>query len=142
MKRRIWLVVLLILAAGVLTGYLILNKPHPKAEDQTGIAIKSTELFASFKNDEAAANKKYLNKVIAVSGQLVSSEKNGVGQTVAVLLGDTGDDLLAGGVMCTFRDTDVTLTDHGNVQIKGFCTGYANDVHLSDCVLNQQTENQ
>src|SRR6187402_1797583 len=98
MKRRHWIIVLLIIVAGgLLAGYLILNKPHPKAEDQTGIAITSTELFAAFKNDEAAANKKYLNKVIAVSGQLVSSEKNQDGQTVAILLGDTGDDLLAGG---------------------------------------------
>ena len=142
MKRRLWIIVLLIVAAGLLSAYLILNKPHPKAEDQAGIPITSTELFAAFKNDEAAANKKYLNKVIAVSGQLISSEKNQDGQTVAILLGDTGDDLLAGGVMCTFRDAGITLKDHGTVQIKGFCTGYANDVHLSDCVLSQQTENQ
>lgn len=141
--KRLWFIVLVVAVVGIVTaGYIMFNKPHPKAEDQAGIAITSTDLFASFKSDEAAANKKFLNKVIAVNGQLISSEKNQDGQTVAILLGDTGDDLFAGGVMCTFRDSNVILSEHGNLQIKGFCSGFANDVHLSDCVLTPQNDPQ
>lgn len=137
MKRFI-IPALIVLFAGLAVAYFVWNKPHRKAEDESGIAITAEALYNAYKTDEKAANVKYLNKVVAVSGALVSQEKNQDGQTVAILQGESGDDLLAGGVMCTMRDKDVQIPQSGEVSLKGICTGFANDVHLTDCVLNDK----
>lgn len=140
--KRFWIVLLLVAVIGAAIGFIIWNKPHPKAEDQKGIEVTATGLYTEFKTNEAAANKKYLNQVLDVSGKLIDQEKNQDGQTVAILQGDTSDDLLAGAVMCTFRDKNVTIPKEGTLKIKGFCNGIANDVHLSDCVLNEQSDHK
>src|SRR5690606_400174 len=111
---------------------------HRKAEDEAGIAVSSEALYAAYKQDEQAANTRYLNKVIAVTGEVVSQEKNQDGQLVAILRGEPGDDLLAGGVMCTMREKNERLPPGATITLKGICTGFGNDVHLTDCVLNNK----
>ncbi len=133
--KRFLLPVLILLVLGLVIGWFVWNKPHPRAEDQAGIALSAEALYAAYGENEQTANGLYLNKVIAVNGTLLSQEVNQDGQSVAILRGAPGDDLLAGGVMCTMRDKDVALPNSGSVSIKGFCTGFANDVHLTDCVL-------
>ena len=134
--KRILIPLLVVLAIGAVVVLMQWDKPHPKAEDEAGVAISAESLYAAFKSDEQAANKKYLNKVLVVSGALLSKEKNQDGQTVAVLRGEAGDDITAGGVMCTLRDKDARLPEQSSLRLKGFCTGFANDVHLSDCIVS------
>jgi hypothetical protein len=73
--------------------------------------------------------------VVAVRGELISQEKNQDGQAVAVLRGEPGNDLLAGGVMCTMREKGAAIPSGSTITLKGFCTGFANDVHLTDCIV-------
>lgn len=138
--KRFWIILLVIVAVAIAAFLFLWNKPHEKVEDKESSEISAVELYSAFKQDEAAANKKYLNQVLDVTGKLIEQEKNQDGQTVAILQGDTSDDLLAGAVMCTFREKNVTIPESGTLRIKGFCNGIANDVHLSDCVLNEQSE--
>jgi hypothetical protein len=135
--KRFLIPALIVLIIALIAGYFIWNKPHRKAEDEAGIAITAEALYNAYKTDEKAANALYLNKVIEVSGELASQEKNQDGQPVAILRGEAGDDLLAGGIMCTMREKDVRIPAGGPMRIKGICTGFANDVHLTDCILNK-----
>ena len=134
--KRFLVPALVVLIVGLVIAWFFWNKPHRKAEDESGLAVTSETLYAEYAANEAAANTRYLNKVLAVTGELTSQEKNQDGQTVAVLRGAPGDDMLAGGVMCTLREKDVALPAGATITLKGFCNGFANDVHLSDCVLN------
>jgi len=135
--KRLLIPLVILLIAGLAVAYFFWNKPHRKAEQEQGIAITAQELFAAYSSDEKAANARYLNKVLAVSGEVLSAEKNQDGQSVAVLRGESGDDLLSGGVMCTMREKDVAIPPGDKVVLKGICTGFANDVHLTDCVVNK-----
>jgi hypothetical protein len=127
----------ILLAVAAIAVAIIWYKPHKKAEDETGIAISAKDLYAAFTRNEQAANKEYLNKVLVVTGELLSTEKNQDGQTVAVLQATQSDDLMPSGVMCTMRDKTVVIPQGKTVTIKGFCTGYANDVHLTDCIVKK-----
>lgn len=128
--RRFIVPLIAVLVVGIIVGALQWYKPHRKAESERGIPVTAEALYKSFKTNEQAANKSYLNKVLIVSGELQGQERNQDLQTVAILRGEAGDDLLAGGVMCTLRDTNTKITNTTHLTLKGFCTGFANDVHL------------
>lgn len=134
--RRFVVPLIVVLAVGVILILIQWYKPHRRAEDATGIPVTALALFNAYKSNEQAANRQYLNKVIAVSGELQAQEKNQDGQTVAVLRAEQSDDLLAGGVMCTLRDKEAKLPAGAKLTLKGFCTGFANDVHLTDCIVS------
>ena len=132
-KRKVvlWVVVLGLLSA-VTIGYAIWNKPHPKVEDQEATAIDAQVLYTAFSGNEQAANKTYLNKVLAVTGTAAEVNKNHDGKTVALL--QVNDPM--GGVQCTFRD-DVAIQPGQKITVKGFCNGYTMVAVLNDCVLQK-----
>lgn len=123
---------LLIVALGV--GYFIYNKPHEnmhrKAPDYS---MSATELFQEFEADEAAANEKYLDKVVEVRGEVqdISTDEQGI---TTVTLSTEG----MFGIICKLDE----LTDHSRtdfevseqVTFKGICTGMLMDVVLVRCV--------
>ena len=135
MKRRIRIVIpLAMLAIALGIGLWLWNKPHRKAENQTGIAISADSLVALYNTDENAANTRFLDKVIAVSGTTDEAGSNGEGaQTILMHAGD------AGNVFCTMRKgekiTDTKAGEH--IVVKGFCSGKTIDVTLTDCVPAQ-----
>lgn len=136
MKRiGIILLVVVVIAGGIIAA-LMWNKPHRKAENEQGISVTAPELYQAYTRNEAQANERFLNKVVRVSGKVFTQEKNQDGQLVAILAAqpDT-DELLATGIMCTMREQGISLSEGQEVTLKGFCTGYTGDVHLSDCIV-------
>lgn len=129
-KKVILLAVLLLIIGGGLTGYFLLNKPHPKAEDQQATVVAAQALYTAFTTNEQQANHTYLNKVLEITGTANEVSKNQDGKTVVVL--STDDPL--GGIQCTFRDAN-TIAQGQTVTVKGFCNGYTMVVLLNDCVL-------
>ena len=134
--KKVLLILGILFALGSIIVLVIWNKPHKKAEDEAGTAIAATALYEAFTRNEQAANKEYLNKILVVTGELLSTEKNQDGQTVAILRATQSDDLMPSGVMCTMRDKTVVMPEGKTVTLKGFCTGYASDVHLTDCIVS------
>jgi hypothetical protein len=126
-------ILLLCLAAwGVYSVY----KPHRNVSDDEAVAILSaTDLFRDFQNDEATANKKWIGKVIEVSGTI--SMVNETENYVSIGL-KTGAD---GGVNCSILKKDLSPDikfNPGNViTIKGKCTGFLMDVNLVDCIIKK-----
>lgn len=126
-------IVLLIISAAV--GWYLYNKPHTGVENvEADIHITAADLYNDFEHDEALANKKYLNKVIEVTGNV--SEVQNVNGSQIILLSSTSD---AGGVSCQLTNDEnnkkSTVKKSTTITIKGRCSGYLMDVNLVDCLL-------
>jgi hypothetical protein len=134
MVRKILLTILVLGLIGAGVGIYLWNKPHAKVEDAKGLAITAAQLAKEFGADENAANAKYLNKAIEVSGTVSEVEKNQDGGTMVIL--DTGDPMA--GVQCTMRDKGAVVNKGQNVVLKGFCSGAGiTGVSLTDCIISK-----
>lgn len=131
MLKKILIAIFVCVLIGVGTGIYLWNKPHRKVEDIKGIQISAAALAQDYKNNEQAANTKYLNKVIEVNGVIDEVDKNEDSGTMIVL--QTGDPMA--GVQCTMREKNITPAKGQQVTIKGFCSGNGiTGVTLTDCV--------
>lgn len=134
MKIRNVLIVLLVAAIiGGIIGYRQYNKPHRnlKSEEVTA-QITAQELFDDYKKDEAAANEKYLDNILQISGTI---EKVNIEEEKSTLQLQT-DDLMAG-IICEFEKGELkTIPTAGEkINVRGICTGMLMDVVLVRCVL-------
>jgi len=125
---------------GVLTaggiGVYLFNKPHQSIKS-VDAEFQSTapELVTQFQDNEEAANKQYLGKVVEVNGvvsDIATDEKGVLNITLQ------GGDLSV--VTCQFekanQESALTLKKGQSVSIKGICTGILMDVVLVDCVVS------
>lgn len=133
MKKALQIILLLVIIGGI-AGYMMYNKPHENIENaKSDLQISAEALFTDFESDEAAANEKYNDKLVEVTGKVVevSSDDSGI---VNVIL-DSGSMF---GVVCKLDE----LTEHKRtefskgeeVTFKGKCTGINMDVLLVRCV--------
>ena len=124
---------IIVLGGGV--GYYMWNKPHPKAENAKAILFKADDLFKEYTKDEKAADAKYLNKVIEVTGTVGEVDKNQDGGIMAVL--QTSDPTT--GIQCSMRDKNINIEKGKEMTIRGFCTGNGiTGVSLTDCIIKVQ----
>ncbi len=132
-KLRIIIIALVLLGGG---GYgawwYVWNKPHAKVEDAKGIEVTAQALAKEYTADEKAADAKYLNKAIQVSGTVAETEKNQDGGLMVIL--QTEDP--TAGIQCTMREKNATVNKGQNLTIKGFCSGNGiTGVSLTDCII-------
>lgn len=135
MKKRILLLAVLLAAIGGAMGLYFYNLKMPSMAGQKAeMTVSAADLYAAFEADEAAANARYLGKILAVEGQVREANTLPDG-TVKVVL-DTGKDF---GVLCEFDPN----TSHKRTQfepgerltLKGECAGFNFDVLLSRCAV-------
>jgi len=133
MKKIIFAIVLLALI-GVGTGIYLFYKKPETVDDKKGIEVASMALAKEYAANEQAANIKYLNKVIEVTGKVSETETNQDGGLMVIL--DTGDPMA--GVQCAMREKGVTVAKGQQVTIKGFCSGNGiTGISLTDCIIKQ-----
>ena len=71
MKRNILIAMLVLMAIAAGVGYYLYNKPAGTTiSSDADHTVTATELFSEFEQNEEAANSKYLNKVLAVTGKV------------------------------------------------------------------------
>jgi hypothetical protein len=126
--------ILLICLAG--WGIYKVYKPHGNVgSDEAVISIHAATLYNEFQTKEAQANKKWLGKVIEVTGTITSINESG--NYVSVNLGGGPE----GGVDCSVLKKDLqpalNLAKGDTVIVKGKCTGFLMDVNLVDCVIKK-----
>ena len=135
MLKKLLILLTIGILIGVGTGIYLWYLPSKKVEDSIGISITAAELTKAYATDEKAADAKYLNKAIKVTGVVKETEKNTDGGIMVIL--STGDPTID--MQCALRDKGVSAIPGQTVVIKGFCSG--NDgltgVSLTDCVISK-----
>lgn len=138
MKRKKSILIILLLGGLlaitlVVVAYKMYTKPHRSVEDETAIAIVATELFDAYEKNETAANTKYLNQVLEVTGKVSEVSTNMDGKKVVVL--ETSSQMF--GVRCSMQDSLVSIQVRATTTIKGICTGYLSDVVITNGILKK-----
>ncbi len=139
---RTALVLFVLAVAGLLTAYLLWNKPHRDVAEANAINIQAPELYRIFTTDSVAARKQFLEKVLLVEGQLQRVGENQQKQVVATLV--TGTE--GAYINCTFEGKASGLQTGKSVTIKGICGGLGQgdpdlgipgDLYLTRCYLGE-----
>ena len=134
--KKLLAVGLFLALLGLGTGYFIYNKPFKNmARAEADVALNAPDLFSAFEADESAANQKYLDKVIKVTGTVKEVSKGDDGNISVTL--ETGNELF--GVICQLdnlsKQEKTDFQPGEKVTFKGICTGMLMDVVLVRCVL-------
>jgi tRNA_anti-like len=138
MKRIILILLVIVILAGGWYAYRIYTgKVKSLTEVKTDVTITAKELIAAFEKDSAAANKQYLGKVIEVTGNVKSVEKEE--GTATVSLGENGT---MSSVRCSMDTTYVQqaagIQEGSAITVKGACTGFISEELIgSDVILNR-----
>lgn len=108
-KKRI---LLLILLGIVLVGYLGYRYAYQSHRDvqteEASFTVNATEIIAEFSTDADAASKKYLNKIVDISGEITDKDGN-------ILTIDNS-------IFAQFAEEPVNT--QGSITLKGRCIGY------------------
>lgn len=131
--KKILIALVILIALGLVVAYYLYNKPKTDySSAKADININAVELFNAFNSNEQEAGAKYLNKVLAVEGTISQIQKNQKGETVIYLASD--DPMF--GIQITMLPSDSVnynkLSENGQATLKGLCTGFANDVVLTN----------
>ena len=125
---------------GIVTAYYMYNKPHKNMEKaKADYSIEASNLLTAFEADESAANAKYLDKTIEVSGTVREASTDDEGMINVTL--DTDNEL--SGVVCQLDNLTThkktTFEPGEKVSFKGICTGMLMDVIIVRCVQTNQS---
>lgn len=136
LQKFILPIIILLLAIGGYAGWKMYNQQLPDlTKSPAAHQVDAATFYAEFVQDESAANEKYLNQVIAVTGAVdeVQALENG-GAVVVVAVPDE-----MFGITCSMAQDQAeaaqALTPGSMVTLKGECTGYLMDVNLVRCVI-------
>jgi hypothetical protein len=127
----------LLIISVVIIGFKLYNKPHVDVvKARPDIVINSQKIIQEFQINESLANKKYLDKIVQVSGSISKIEASENNDIILTLL---NDESAFGAVICHLSSEEnkklSNLKEGQNVTIKGICTGYLMDVIIVRCSL-------
>lgn len=136
-KRNLMILLALVLACACYGFYMYKKKPADIRKEAAAFETTAVNLLAEFNADEPAANKKYIDKVIAVKGKVSDVKTDSNGQSTVFL--DSGD--LMAAVTCSFYQEEAAaakaLHQGDQITIKGKCTGKLMDVVLNKCSITK-----
>ena len=96
--------------------------------------IEANTLVKAFQDNEAEANKNYLDKVLMISGTVSATDQTQTGERTVTL---SSDDPFAG-VMITLDSTEVTSVNvNDKLTVKGFCKGFLSDVVITSAIVTK-----
>jgi hypothetical protein len=121
---------------GLLIGLYLFNKKDPNLlKVQPDYVINASVLIKEFSQDENSATTKYVDKVLEVTGPVLSFEPTS-DSTMNVTLG--AEDQMAG-IICSFKDvvdpSSQNIKEGEIITVRGVCSGMLMDVLLNNCVL-------
>ena len=134
-KNKIIIVIVFIAAIAFSAYYYIFiysSQNHRQVQSETAIAITSDSLVAKYQADEKLANSLYLNKAVAVTGNLLSIDKNQEGKTTLVI---GRSDSFSNVSVTMISTAPITQKVGETITIKGLCTGALSDVVITDAAV-------
>jgi uncharacterized protein (DUF1330 family) len=102
-----------------IVGFYLWNKPAVDVANAEAIQTTAVDLYKSFILDSVMANKKYGQKILAVSGTVSRISSNQQNQAV-VLLKTESDGAF---VNCTMEEKNSAIKENSSISIKGICMG-------------------
>jgi hypothetical protein len=120
LKKNILIFFIVIVLIAVVTGYMIWNKPHQNVKDANAVKITAIELYNGLANDSTRAKSIYVNKVVAVSGEVKEVTKNQQNQQIILLK----TNIPGGYVNCTMEENANNIKPGDTILLKGICSGY------------------
>lgn len=114
-------------------GFHLYFKTRPDIGSmKASVSLTAISLYTQYQKDETAANTLFLEKVIAVDGEVLDVTKTDSTLSIQLKGGDNG------GINCSIRNIPNTIPKKGSrVTIKGKCSGFLMDVNLVDCVMEK-----
>ena len=127
-------VVLFIAVSGILAALILYNEKHPDmAKAKPDFVVTATVLQKEFEDNEAAASARYINKILEVSGTIVTiTPTDSISTNISL---KTGSDFSS--IICTFPAiTDPSKFKTGDeIALRGECSGFLMDVLLNNCAV-------
>lgn len=143
-KLKNFALILLVLGAiGLFTGYFMWNKPHLDVAKADATAVDAAALYKIFSTDSAAAKKQYQEKVLLVSGKVHNSSFNQQQQQVITLESGIAEAF----VNCTMEKAAGTVNDGSVITIRGICSGMGQgdpdlgimgDLYMTRCMVSEK----
>jgi hypothetical protein len=132
-KIALFIVTFIALSAILAALYMYNLKSTDMAKAKPDFIITASELQKAFEADEAAASKKYINKILEVTGKIASvkpAENNILNISLV-----TASDFFS--VICTFPAiADPSKFRTGDdITLRGECSGFLLDVLLNNCAV-------
>jgi hypothetical protein len=96
------------------------------------MTIEANALVKAFQENEAEANKTYLDKVLLISGSVSATDQTQTGDRTLTL---SSDDPFAG-VMVTLDSIEAAAINmNDKVTVKGFCKGFLSDIVITSAIV-------
>jgi hypothetical protein len=132
-KIALFIVTFIALSAILAALYMFNMKHTDMAKAKPDFVITASLLQKTFENDEMSASKKYIKKILEVTGK-IASVKPAENNILSISL-STGNDLSS--VICTFHAiTDPSKFRIGEeITLRGECSGFLMDVLLNNCAV-------
>ena len=133
--------VIAVIAAGFM--YYSYNRTGVNIEKAEAEKVTASALYQAFSQDTTTAKRKYLHKILEVSGTATRSTLNQQGQTVVLM--ETGFGGAA--INCTVEEKIAAIPQRQLITLKGICNGLgdgdaelgiAPDVYLVRCYLIEE----
>jgi preprotein translocase subunit SecF len=119
-----------VIAAGAVYYYVYKVNHGVDVHGAKGIEMTADQLVQEFNTNEDSANKKYLNKVLQVTGEVSSVKQDSTLTNVTL---KTSDMLTS--VYLTLVANEPKPDSGKTVTIKGICTGKLSDVVLNEAII-------
>jgi tRNA_anti-like len=150
-KKTIWTIILLAVAAGAFYGYKQYTRTNKDlAKVKADVTITADTLITEYSTNDSVANKKYLGKIVEVTGNVKKIEKDEKGY-YTVVLGDTASLSSVRCSMDSVHQQDAARLAVGSSAIlRGACTGFkknelmgedlGSDVELNRCAVIEKNK--
>ena len=129
---------LLSILVGTSAYYFIFYRPSHYTRDLTeekAIIVTSKEIVKDFQTNEAEANKKYLNNVVEVTGEVIECKKDQEGHPTVTL---KSDDAFSNVLVTLKGDKQLEAKGGSTITIKGLVTGNLSDVIINEAIVTKQ----
>jgi hypothetical protein len=132
-KIALFIVTFIALSAILAALYMYNLKHTDMAKAKPDYVVTASLLQKAFEDDETAASAKYINKILEVTGTIVSA-KPADNNIISISLKTASD---FSSVICTFT----AISDHtkfrvgDEITLRGECSGFLMDVLLNNCAV-------
>jgi len=142
----VWTFVLIALILGAFYAYKEYTRTNSDlSKSKADIKISAADLIKEYEAGDSAANKKYLDKIVELTGIVKKLEKDDAGDYTIVI----GDTLSMSSVRClpdsNHRSDAAIVKENSTITVRGKCTGFkknellgenlGSDVELTRCVV-------